>query len=248
VNNVYRAFFNYGDVHPHEGARQSSVNSYQPLRINFVTDQIRITPSSISRVEALTGNILPSVAEAWASSLSVVRAVDNLSISSIDRCGEAVIPPTLSKTGAPDSDTLIYVTANGPRCYHADGISSGAMAYSSVCLFDQHMRPVSSNIVICLDQIDASFGEISDEEIIRVTEYLTLEVGKVLGLSPSLFEHFRNPETGMPWGATKKTVTCIDGAEKTISVPNILQVLKRTLEEIAHAIHSLKWLARLSGK
>ncbi|KAL7460690.1 hypothetical protein ACHAXS_001135, partial [Conticribra weissflogii] len=222
VSNVYRAFVDYGDVHPYEGSRLSSPNSFQPLRINFVTDQVNITASSISKVEALTGNILPSVAEVWASTLSVVRAVDNLFISSIDKCGEAFIPPTHSKTGVPDTDTLIYVTANGPQCYNADGIASGAMAYSSVCLFDQHMRPVSSNTVICLDQIDASFGEISDEEIIRVTEYLTLEVGKVLGLSPSLFEHFRNPETGTPWGATKKTVTCIDGVEKDMWVPNIL--------------------------
>ena len=85
------------------------------------------------------------------------------------------------------------------------------------------MRPISANIDICLGHIDVSLGEVSEEENLRLISSLTLEVGKLLGLSPELFHHFRDPETGQPLGSTEKAVTCVDGTEQTLYVPNILQ-------------------------
>ena len=76
---------------------------------------------------------------------------------------------------------------------------------------------------VCLQNIVVSLGEVPDQEILRLTSSLTKEVGKMLGVSPSLFHHFRNSETGQPFGSTEKSVTCVDGSEKTLLVPNILQ-------------------------
>ena len=219
----YRSYVNYGDNHPFEGAQIITGVTYQPLRIVFHTVSLPMTPATISKVEALTGDILPSVLGIWAAALSVVRAVDNIFVASNGKCGEADIPPMHSVEGVSNADMLIYVTANGHQCYNDDGTTAGVDSYATVCTFDQHMRPVSGNLVICLDQIEASPGEIADVEFLRVTSSLTLEVGKILGLSPSLFVYFRDPKTGKSWGAEKRTVKCVDGTEHTLSVPNMLQ-------------------------
>ena len=88
--------------------------------------------------------------------------------------------------------------------------------------FDQHFRPLTGNLVICWDGIDTVNGEVTAKETLRISASLTMEVGKILGLSTSLFQYFINPETGKPRGVTKKKVTCVDGNVRDIDVPNIL--------------------------
>ena len=233
---LYKTFVNYGDKHPFEVAKNVAHDSYKPLRITFVTDNLlefpsqltnsdgeaveTVTAATVSKIEAITGDILPSVSELYAGALTVVRSIGNIfpvpGSSNRDRCGEAIFPHHHLKDGVPNTDTLIYVTLNGPHC------SFGITSYASVCSFDQHMRPLTGNLVICLDNIEAPRGEVSEVETLRLIASLTLQVGKMLGLSTSLFQYYINPDTGKAWGATTKTVTCVDGESKELSVPNIL--------------------------
>jgi len=221
--NIYRTYVNYGDNHPFEGAQPIPGNTYQPLRIEFYTDELPLTPRTLAKVETLTGDVFPSVAGIWATALSVVRAVDNIFISSNAKCGEATIPSIHSSEGVSNADILIYVTADGPHCFNEAGNIAGIDSYAYVCTFDQHMRPISGNLVLCLDQIDATRFEVAEDEVLRMTSSITMEVGKILGLSPVLFRYFRDPQNGKPWGATKRKIVCVDGSERTLSVPNILR-------------------------
>jgi len=216
-------------------------NSFEPLRISLESDQLdnfgkqkrakhSITATAILAAEALTGDILPAVADIWSNALSVVRAASDISPSSSSsagdakKCGEADIPRHHLLNGVPNSDIVIYVTPNGPQCYKDDGgTPSGVLSYSSVCSFDQNMRPIFANIVVCFDSIDTSDGEVSVTESLRLTASLTKEVGKVLGMSPSLYQYFRNVETGQPYGAKMQEVTCVDGSKQTLSMPKILE-------------------------
>ncbi|KAL3766901.1 hypothetical protein ACHAW5_000919 [Stephanodiscus triporus] len=216
----HKTFVNYGQG-----------DTFQPIRITFVTDHLlqntngkqseASTMAMITKIEAITGDILPSVSEIWAGAISVLRSADNI-YPYQDQCGEAKIPPHHLAQGYPNTDTLIYVSIDGPQCF-GDENTQNIVSYSTVCSFDQHLRPISANIDVCLRHINVSFGEVSDQESLRLTSSLTNEVGKLLGLSPSLFHHFRNSETGHLFGSTEKTVRCVDGTEKTLLVPNILQ-------------------------
>ena len=216
-------------------------DSYEPLRITFESDHLAdfskqkrgkqsITATAILAAEALTGDILPAVSDIWANALSVVRTSSDISplSSSItedtQKCGEADIPRQHLVNGVPNSDIVIYVTPNGPQCYRDGGdASSGVLSYSAVCSFDQNMRPIFANLVVCFESIDTSLGEVSVTESLRLTASLTKEVGKVLGLSPSLYQYFRSVETGQPYGATTQEVTCVDGSKRTLSMPKILE-------------------------
>jgi len=216
-------------------------NSFEPLRISLESDQLddfgkqkrgkhSITATAILAAEALTGDILPAVADIWSNALLVVRASSDISPSSSSsvgdakKCGEADIPRHHLLNGVPNSDIVIYVTPNGPQCYRDDGgTPSGVLSYSSVCSFDQNMRPIFANIVVCFDSIDTSDGEVSVTESLRLTASLTKEVGKLLGMSPSLYQYFRNVETGQPYGAKMQEVTCVDGSKQTLSMPKILE-------------------------
>jgi len=224
----HKTFVNYGHG-----------DTYDPIRITFVTDHLlhtinrnkssdsngkqseAFTMDTITRIDAMTGDILPSVSEIWAGAISVLRSVDNL-FPFQDQCGEAKIPPHHLAQGFPYTDTLIYVTIDGPRCYGGEN-TQRIVSYASVCSFDQLLRPISASMDVCLQNIVVSLGEVSDQEILRLTSSLTKEVGKILGVSPSLFHHFRNSETDQPFGSTEKSVTCVDGSEKTLVVPNILR-------------------------
>ena len=228
-----KTFVNYGDS-----------DAYQPLRIFFATEHLNsykhrhakrkhtehVTMDTISRIESLTGDVLPAVSEIWAAALSVLPSVGNIfPYQDQEMCGEATIAEQYFEQGFPNTDIVIYVTIDGPSCY-TDEATENLVSYATVCSFDQHMRPISANIDICLGHIDVSLGEVSEEENLRLTSTLTIEVGKALGLSPSLFHHFRNSESGQPYGSTEKTVTCVDGTEETLMVPNVLQSSDDILE------------------
>ena len=116
----HKTFVNYGHG-----------NTYDPIRITFVTDHLLHTINRnkssdsngkqseafimdmITRIDAMTGDILPSVSEIWAGAISVLRSVDNL-FPFQDQCGEAKIPPHHLAQGFPNTDILIYVIIDGP--------------------------------------------------------------------------------------------------------------------------------------
>jgi len=49
------------------------------------------------------------------------------------------------------------------------------------------------------------------------------EIRKILGLSPSMFQHYRNADNGKPWGVTYQNTISIDGSHIPIKVPNIIK-------------------------
>ncbi|KAL7466182.1 hypothetical protein ACHAXS_006476 [Conticribra weissflogii] len=234
---TYRTILNYGDKHPFEGAQYEPGVTFQPLRIHFDTEQL--TSSSFeseaeeinfnAQVVAIVDVILPTIRKIWAEALSVVSVVGNIFLTGVNggKCGDAEIPNSYSTLGVPNADMLIFVTKNGPFC------QDGTTSYASLCSFDQHMRPISGNLVICLNDIKVQHGIVPDEEALRQISIHTLEVGKMLGLSPTLFQHYRNPATGRPWGTTARTVTCVDGIVDTFDVPNILDQSFYTDEEFS---------------
>eukprot|EP00956_Cyclotella_meneghiniana_P024967 scaffold51128_cov78-Cyclotella_meneghiniana.AAC.7 len=231
---LYKAFVNYGEKHVISGA--DTAENYKPLRISFFTEDLLDYPSKltasigevrestlaqiVAKIEAITGDLLPSIQELFAGALSVVHSVDNIfpipASSNTDMCGEASFPQHHLKEGVPNADTLIYVTLNGVRC------SDTTMSYAYVCTFDQYFRPLVGNLVICLDAIEALHGEVTEQETLHLAASLTKEVAKILGLSTSLFQYYIDPETGNARGATKKNVTCVNGDVKELHVPNML--------------------------
>lgn len=141
---LYKTVVDYGDAHPFEGAANDADNVFHPLRLTFATDDLLDYPSklagemneasmtaAIAKIEAITGDILPNIAELYAGALRVVPLIDNIypvpGSSQMDKCGAATIPRHHLNDGVPNTDTLIYVSLNGPKC------SKDITAYASVC-------------------------------------------------------------------------------------------------------------------
>lgn len=87
--------------------------------------------------------------------------------------------------------------------------------------------PMAGNINICMNNIqldDTLDGVVSlpKTTINEYAAYLTTETGRILGASASLFRYFINPDTLTPYGAVERSVTCVDGTEEIIEVPNII--------------------------
>jgi len=224
---THRTILNYGDKHPFEGALYEPGVTYKPLRIHFDTEQLTLYSFESeadeinfnAQIIAIVDVILPGIRDIWAEALSVVPVIGNFFLTGVNggKCGDADIPKSYSTSGLPDTDMLIFVTKNGQFC------QDGTPSYASLCSFDQHMRPIAGNLVVCLKDIKVRNGIVPDEETLRQISIHTLEVGKMLGLSPTLFQHYRNPATGRPWGTSARTVTCVDGIVDTFDVPNILE-------------------------
>ena len=104
------------------------------------------------RVEYLTKQVLPQMAKAWSSALSVVRVMENLRID-YESCpfGDPQRSPSFSERGVPNADLVIYVTANSDVCYSG---SSKTLASAFSCFWDQFARPIAGSIDFCLDAID----------------------------------------------------------------------------------------------
>lgn len=231
---LYKIFVNYGENPVFSGA--DTPENYQPLRISFFTEDLLDYPSKltasigevgeytlaqiVAKIEAITGDVLPSIKELFSGALSVVHSVDNIfpspASSNTEMCGEASFPQHHLKEGVPNADTLIYVSLNGARC------SDTTTSYAYVCTFDQYFRPLVGNLVICLDAIEGLHGEVTEQETLYLAASLTKEVAKILGLSTSLFQYYVDPETGNARGATKKNVTCVNGDVEEMYVPNML--------------------------
>ena len=89
------------------------------------------------------------------------------------------------------------------------------------------MRPIVGNINICTRNFPENSISIESNivEIPTLKEYagyLTTETGRILGASASLFRYYLNPRTLARYGTSKKSVTCLDGTQESLDVPNII--------------------------
>jgi hypothetical protein len=180
--------------------------------VNFEASDVNIQllsthlDSSFNRTAAL-----------WSRALSVAPVVGNI-LPSVMTCGSARIPEKHREKGVENADIVIYVTGNNKYC-------GGAILHSAICDFDQKMRPLVANINICTKNIPNTIALDYGVPVLNVDDYeayISTETARILGASTSLFRHYNNPDTGIPYGSIEKHVKCVDGSQETLSLPNII--------------------------
>jgi len=187
---------------------------------------IRITFENImssNTNKLLVDEIIPNVIKTWSNVLSVIPIHNKLYPSSTT-CGSIDIPLKHLRDGIDNTDIIIYLSSQDDSYCNLStntNTDTSTFAYSSVCNIDQYYRPIVANIALCNNNNN------------NLQKSLVYEVGRILGLSPSLFQYYRNPETNTPYGTKQKQVTCVDGSNVILDIPNILQQ--------AYPIHGRKY-------
>jgi len=169
-----------------------------------------------ARITAYIEEVFPSVAETWSQVLKIYSPLQNI-FPHASSCGETTIPHQHLEEGVADADVVIYVESrNESSC------STDLRPQLSICHFDQNLRPMIGSLSVCLDDMDVQKNKVYDKEILHHTALLSQLVGRFLGLSPSLFSYFRDPETGQLWGERMMEVTCGQVTAETM-LSNIIQ-------------------------
>ena len=93
--------------------------------------------------------------------------------------------------GIDNADAIMYLSSqDGSYRDLSTNTNTSAFAYSSAFDMDQYHRLIVVNV--------ASFNNDNNKNNLHLS--LAWEVGRMLGLSPSFFQCYRNPETNMPYG------------------------------------------------
>jgi hypothetical protein len=174
------------------------------------------TPTK-SRITAYIDEIFPAVASIWRI-LQVYTSLHNL-FPHGTTCGSTTILNHHIEEGVANADVLIYIeTRDDLSC------STDSRPEISICHFDQNMRPLIGSLSICLNDMDLHEGKTYQKEILHHTALLTNLIGRFLGLSPYLFQYFRDPTTNQLWGERKVEISC-DNNQSTqeIMLSNIIQ-------------------------
>lgn len=204
--------------------------SFSPIRIRFETkalDDIRDS-SNAAKIDWFKTEILQATADFWTSALSVVPVSGNLRISSSELdsfayCGDAEfteVPNEHKSTGVENTDLLLYVSGSSSERFCPER----TLAVAVPCNFDQYDRPTAGAINVCLGGIVLNSDGTSAPEVVQDYIDVTIhEVAHVLGHSTNSYRFFRNPDTGDPLTErpfTERTVTCVDGVERTLVLPD----------------------------
>ena len=186
------------------GQNFATMNEYNPTK---------------ARIYAYTENILPSIAETWGQVLKIFPASQNIFPPST--CGQMTIPEQHLENGIDDADVVIYLK---PR--QTEFCSVDPRPQITICQFDQHMRPLIGLLSICLNNMDVQDNIVYDKEILHYTALLSQLMGRFLGLSPSLFRYFRDPESGQLYGERPMAIECGDDEQMVTQetmLSNIIQ-------------------------
>ena len=187
---------------------------------------------SESRITAYTESILPSITRTWGSLLNVNMPLQNLHPQS-SSCGTTTVPQQHINEGVVDANVIIYVETRNPSSCSLD-----TRPEISICSFDQHMRPLVGSLTICLEELDVQNNKVHEKEVLYHTARLSQLLGRFLGLTPALFQYFRD-ETGLLWGERRVEISC--GEEKVaheIMMSNLIQQRKIPDEEPFYEITS----------
>lgn len=216
---------------------QEGESLFQPIRIHFDTTDLDLwsmqSTFSAQRVEYLTKQVLPRMANTWSSSLSVVRVMGNLRID-YNFCpfGDPQTSPSFSEIGVQNADLVIFVTANSGVCSER-GSKTLASAFS--CYWDKFGRPVAGNIDFCLDAIDltnissgsegdgdGALNPEADKSLQLAIGNAVHETGHILGVTGDDLVFFYDYTTGLPRSPhpEKREVTCINGQIKELFLPD----------------------------
>ncbi|KAL7536273.1 hypothetical protein ACHAXR_010253 [Thalassiosira sp. AJA248-18] len=184
---------------------------------NFASiDQYKPTNA---RITAYVEEVFPSIVGTWGKFLKISPSLQNLFVHDSSSCGKTLIPQEHLEEGVADADVVIYVEAR-----EKSSCSIDSSPQITICHFDQNMRPLIGSLSICLDDMDIQKNKVYDKEILHHTALLSNLVGRFLGLSPSLFKYFRDPETGQLWGERMMDITCgYSEAKQGVLLPNIIQ-------------------------
>jgi len=188
----------------------------KPLRIKYLYAD-NAPDSSLTLLSTLMDTSFNRTATFFSNALFLSPVIGSIN-PTVSVCGDARIPNR--EDGVVDADILIYVTGDNTYC-------GGALIHSAVCDFDQNHRPVVANINICTNNVpNTTLGngsiQLKRANLAGYDEHIATETARVLGASSSLFRYYQNPDTQKPYGASKKTVTCVDGTSETLAVPNVI--------------------------
>ena len=170
-------------------------------------------------------------ASLWSQALSLPPVMDNI-IPTVAICGGANIPELHRENGVENADILVYVSGDNTFC-------GGAIMHSSICDFDQNMRPLVANINICTKNIpnvtmttelpeDNNTHAVDEHTMISTNvlrdynEYISTETARILGASTTLFQYYRNSDSDTAYGITETYANCVDGSQESISLPNVI--------------------------
>lgn len=215
--------------HLQAGNNATDQDLFEPIRISFYTEALDSIRDGINdaKIDWYEKVILPETAEFWTRALAVVPVAGALKMSATELdngqfCGGSSftkVPSEHVNNGVLDTDLLLYVSGSNDARYCPER----TLAVAVPCNFDQFDRPTAGAINVCLDNIildesgDASPGVV--EDYIDVTIH---EIAHVLGHSSNSYRFFWDPSTGEPRTPRpfqSRTVTCVNGAERTLILP-----------------------------
>jgi leishmanolysin-like peptidase len=182
-----------------------------------------------ARVTAYVEEIFPSIVEIWGKVLKVHSPLQNIVPQPL-ACGEtasSMIPQHHFEEGVANADTMIYV-----QMRDSSSCSVDPKPRITICNFDQHMRPLIGSLSICLEDMVVQKDKVHESEVLHHTALLSQLLGRFLGLSPNLFQYFRDPATGQLWGERKVDIACGIGntqVSQEIMLSNIIQ--QRTVRD-----------------
>lgn len=173
-----------------------------------------------TRITVLKDVVFPSIASIWSRVLEVKQPTHNI-FPSESSCGSTSIPAEHVADGVANADVVIYVESRPDSACEIE-----SKPELTICHFDQDMRPLIGMLRVCLGDISIVNGKIGEMETARNVATFSQLIGRFLGLSPKLFQFFRNPETNQLWGEREVNVECLDG-DKTVRLKmplsNIIQ-------------------------
>eukprot|EP00804_Cyclotella_cryptica_P028506 CCRYP_014798-RB/>CCRYP_014798-RB protein AED:0.04 eAED:0.04 QI:2126/1/1/1/0.85/0.62/8/1277/1088 len=170
-----------------------------------------------AKVRAYVDEIFPAVTKMWSEALTIFQPLQNI-VPTSSMCGECPIPDKHLEEGVADADVVMYVVIQKQSMCQVD-----SKPFISVCHFDQNMRPLIGSLSICLDNMGLLDSEVDESEILRHIALTKRLIGQFLGLSPSLFQYFRNPDTDDLWGGRYVKISCDDNGERELFLSNVIQ-------------------------
>jgi len=205
--------------------------TYNPMRIKLITTSLetqRTSAENGQKVDFIMQKILPRMSDFWRDALSVVPVAGNLVIqinelASRKFCGDSEfteVPPSHFTDGVADADLILYVSGQPSTRF----CGPSTLAVAVACNFDQFDRPTAGAINFCLNQVtldeDGSAHEATISDNVDVAIH---EAAHVLGMSSNSYRYFWDPESGLPRtprGFVSQTVTCVDGEERSLFLPD----------------------------
>lgn len=175
-----------------------------------------------ARVTVYEEVIFPAVTKIWGDALKIRPLQQNI-VPHVSTCGKTSISEDHLANGVADADVLIYVELGDESI-----CEQSPMPKIHICHFDQDMRPLIGSLTLCLDELFVEEDdEVHEKETRKHIAQISQVVGRFLGLSPSLFNFFRNAETGKLWGKRKVEISCDDDDAKqtqSIMLSNLIKM------------------------